>query len=376
MNYPSGIWAAAASFVAVVLMGVLLLGPPPTKPLAALRGKRGVICAFAITGVGFSVGFRAYVATQTFFAIWPWYLAIWAVVMAICWGWWLWWQLPKREADRLRYTIRDAKARIDIEDNFRKTIGQLLGGAAVLIGAGVAYLQFTQQQRASHDLLISNQIAKGFELLGNKDNKLQQRLGGIYSLEGVMNASTEYYRPVLEALCAFIRDETKAATGDGPPAADVQAALTVIGRRDGSGETELLQLDLTGSHIPKADLNGAKLNKAKLGGADLREAELIFAFLNEADLTQAKLSRANLGGAQMYLASLVGADLRNASLTLADVNHANLSNADLSNADLSDADLSGVFGLTQEQLKQTCGSHVKGLDQLDPPLRTKPCIGQ
>src|SRR5215469_16520114 len=80
--------------------------------------------------------------------------------------WWLWWRLPKRQADRLRLTIRDPKARADVEDNFRKTIGQLLGGAAVLIGAGFAYLQFTQQQRSAHDLLISNQVAKGFELLG------------------------------------------------------------------------------------------------------------------------------------------------------------------------------------------------------------------
>ena len=73
-------------------------------------------------------------------------------------AWWLWWRLPKRQVNRLSLKIRDAKARADVEDNFRKTIGQLLGGAAVLGGAGLAYLQFMQQQRASHDLLISNQV--------------------------------------------------------------------------------------------------------------------------------------------------------------------------------------------------------------------------
>jgi hypothetical protein len=149
------------------------------------------------------------------------------VVLVACalGAWWLWWQLPKRQAERLRMTVRDAKARTDIEDNFRKTIGQLLGGAAVLIGAafgtGFAYLQFQQQQRSAHDLLISNQVAKGFELLGNKDKQIQQRLGGIYALEGVMNTSKEYYQPVLEALSAFVRDSTRDATGDGPPATDI-----------------------------------------------------------------------------------------------------------------------------------------------------------
>ena len=55
-------------------------------------------------------------------------------------AWWLWWRLPKRQVDRLRLTIRDPKARAELEDNYRKTIGQLLGGAAVLIGAALAYL--------------------------------------------------------------------------------------------------------------------------------------------------------------------------------------------------------------------------------------------
>jgi hypothetical protein len=102
--------------------------------------------------------------------------------------WWLWWRLPKREVARLSLKIRDPKARADIEDNLRKTVGQALGGIAVLLGTGLAYLQFSQQQRASHDLLISNQVSKGFEQLGNKD-AVVVRLGGIYALEGVMNNS-------------------------------------------------------------------------------------------------------------------------------------------------------------------------------------------
>jgi hypothetical protein len=65
----------------------------------------------------------------------------------------VWWLLPKQETDRLELKIRDAKARADVEDNYRKTVGQALGGVAVLLGAGLAYLQFSQQQRASHDLL-------------------------------------------------------------------------------------------------------------------------------------------------------------------------------------------------------------------------------
>jgi len=93
---------------------------------------------------------------------------------------WLWWRLPRRQVDRLRLAIRDPKARADVEDNFRKTIGQLVGSAMVLVGAGVAatvaYVQLLSQQQASRDLLISSQVSKGFEQLVS--DKLVVRVGG------------------------------------------------------------------------------------------------------------------------------------------------------------------------------------------------------
>jgi len=192
---------------------------------------------------------------------WPWLVA--GAVAVVAFGaWWLWWRLPKRQVDRLRLTIRDPKARADVEDNFRKTIGQLLlGGAAVLIGAVFAYLQFTQQQKtaqqqlseqqqAFRELLVSNQVSKGFEQLGS--DKPVVRLGGIYALEGVMNTSEQYHQPVLEALCAFVRDNTRNEKGEGPPTTQIQAALTVIGRRNPIGTEK--RPDLANAHIPKAVL--------------------------------------------------------------------------------------------------------------------------
>jgi hypothetical protein len=90
---------------------------------------------------------------------WLWLILGTTVLTAWLYGvWWLWWQMPKRQAARLG--LNDPKAQADVEDNFRKTIGQLIGGGAVLVGAAIAYMQFQQQQRASRDLLISNQISK------------------------------------------------------------------------------------------------------------------------------------------------------------------------------------------------------------------------
>jgi uncharacterized protein YjbI with pentapeptide repeats len=152
------------------------------------------------------------------------------------------------------------------------------------------------------------------------------RLGGIYALEGVMNTSEQYRQPVLEALCAFVRDRTKTETGDEPPAADIQAALTVIVRRApiGAGVP-----DLANAHIPKAFLrgrfrlnllNGSDLssddqsNLEELGGADLRSVDLRSADLSGVDLRSADLSGANLSGAHLETADLRRAMLNGTNL--------------------------------------------------------------
>jgi hypothetical protein len=79
----------------------------------------------------------------------------------------IWWWVPRWSANRLRLKVRDAKARTDIEDNFRKTLSQLFGGVAVLLGAAFAYYQSQTTAQQARDLLISQQTSKGFEQLGN-----------------------------------------------------------------------------------------------------------------------------------------------------------------------------------------------------------------
>jgi uncharacterized protein YjbI with pentapeptide repeats len=403
--------------------------------LAALWRRGGV---FMIPLVAVAGGIGVYAVAQ---ASWPWLLAWWPWLLAggaglvIYGAWWLWWGLPKLQADQMR--LREPKERADAEDNFRKTIGQLLGGAAVLLGAGFAYLQFQQQQQSSHDLLISNQVAKGFELFGNKKkDNITLRLGGIYALEGVMNASEQYNKPVLEALSAFVREnakEPKAAetqpilVGVDPLATDIQAALTVVGRRKifarallprmpdlrntyipganllfanlsgaelaganlgratliGANLTQaslmgadlgianLNLADLTGAVLWDANLTGANLSKANLTRASLNVAHLNGAFLGRANLTGADLSGADLTGARLFFdVNLTGANLSNTNLTGASLFDANLLNTNLTGANLTGANLTGATGLVQEQLEQACGTNVK----LDLPLKLeKPC---
>jgi hypothetical protein len=289
----------------------------------------------------------------------------------------LWWYVPKWQLNSLKPEIppSNPKERADVEDNFRKTFGQALGGAAVLIGAGFALFQFLQQQQAAHDLLITNQVSKGFEQLAG--HEIAMRLGGIYALEGVMNDKTspQYQQPVLEALCAFVRENTIGKTvPDKPttdvqalmvikPATDIQAALTVIGRRAVGPDGDLTAkdyLDLEHVSIP-----GANLFRADLSIANLRDTNL-----NVANLGDADLSYANLIYADLSHANLINADLSHAALNGANLSYAPLNGANLSGASLIGADLSVAQNLTQTQLDKACGD---ANTKLPDGLTLKPC---
>jgi uncharacterized protein YjbI with pentapeptide repeats len=348
-----------------------------------------------------------------------------AVVVSVIAALAFWWWWPKWQVNRLALEIRDPKARADVEDNFRKTVGQLLGGAAVLFGAWLAFLQFSQQQQtaqsqikqqqqaaqqqqqqAARDLLISSQLSKGFEQLAS--DKMAMRLGGIFALEGAMNTSErpEQYRgPVLEMLCAFVREYTIGKTVSKKPAIDIQAALMVIGRRKGQELPDLAEVNipganLSGANLRGADLDSADLNSAYLSGANLSGANLIGANLAGANLTSTNLSRVDLTGADLTGANLGLADLNGAYLSGANLAGANLSGTNLRGADLSyanlrgvnlraanlnvayliGADLTGAKNLIQTQLNEACSNTKtvlpEGLDltlpKPCPPITTPP----
>lgn len=314
----------------------------------------------------------------------------------------VWWWLPRAQANRLRRTVRDPKARAELEDNFRKTIGQLGGGIAVLLGIAFAYSQTIQTLReaeksrqatdtASRNLLISQQVSKGFDQLGS--DKINIRIGGVYALEGVMNVSADYHRPIMEALCAFVRQtsylegprnggaqpeqsagndqrprQTSKLTGTKRPNSagtrpDVEAAVTALGRRFRNFKEGILDLsgsrlqgaflsgtDLSGGNLTLADLSTADLTEANLSNSNLSRASLLKTNLSKANLSGARLSGANLAGAELVGALLSEANLARAVLVEADLDKANLVMADLQDADLSLAILNGAK-LSQARLR-------------------------
>jgi uncharacterized protein YbdZ (MbtH family) len=208
---------------------------------------------------------------------------------------------------------------------------------------------------------VTDRYLKAIEQLGSKE--IDIRVGGIYALERIARDSARDQPTVMEVLATFIREhsgeqwppsaddepETRASQRTTRP--DVQAAITVIGRRNTAHDHG--QINLRRVHLHGADLREAKLSGAHLGGADLTSANLDradladayleVAILAAADLADANLTRTDLGGAKLPNANLDGATLIEADLGGADLVEASFDHADLTRVKLTDADLTDAI---------------------------------
>ena len=164
----------------------------------------------------------------------------------------------------------------------------------------------------SRDGQVTGRYAKAIEQLGSE--KLDVRIGGICALERVARDSATDHPAVMEMLAAFIREHSHEQRPPPGPSGrarerslrpDVQAALTVVGRR--LTERDIEPIDLARADLTGANLGGARLTGANLGGARLTGANLTSANLTDADLTDADLTHADLTRADLTRAELTGA---------------------------------------------------------------------
>ena len=261
--------------------------------------------------------------------------------------------------------------------------GRLLTLGAGLLAAGA--LLFTARNfLLSREGQVTDRYTKAIEQLGS--DKLDVRIGGIYALERVARDSARDHPTVMEVLTAFIREHSREQWP--PPDSgvqvrarstrpDVQAAITVVGRRDAEHDIQPMDLggaDLGGADLTRANLTNATLTRVYLGGANLTRANLTDATVTDATLAGATLARADLGGADLTDATLTGANLTGADLTGADLTGADLARAYLdgatfTGADLTDAILNGAIlnGATLIVADLT-GANLNGADLTDANL--------
>jgi uncharacterized protein YjbI with pentapeptide repeats len=252
--------------------------------------------------------------------------------------------LPKRQTAK----IADPTARFQLENEARRTLAQVLGGIAFLAGLyfSVENLRLAAQRQTTE------RFTEALRSLAS-DN-LPAKLSGVYALEQIARDSPQDYIVVYEVLAAYVR--TRAAWREAlrnsakNPDDDVQAVLTVLGRRArvyGDGET--FRINLTNTDLRRADLEGANLQGVNLSGAhlypaNLKGADLTNSVLREAYLMEADLAGATLQGADLWKVHAESAVLRAACFKGAALLEGNLHGADVSDArGLSEAEFGRAY---------------------------------
>ena len=243
-------------------------------------------------------------------------------------------------------------------------LGALVAALAAFVVGLFNYRNQARQLAIAREGQLTDRFTRAIEQLGN--DKADVRLGGIYALEQIANASSRDRRAIVEVLTAFVQGHApwppsrsaqpaqQSDVNDLNPlrswAPDVQAAMTVLGRRVSEPTDEALDLtdvDLRRAELPNADLQRTKLHRCGLQRivlhkADLQGAELPRVQMQGADLTDAKLGGARVRRADLRRADFGGADLRNADLEFSDFRGAILGGADLRGANVTEARFEGA----------------------------------
>ena len=230
------------------------------------------------------------------------------------------------------------KERADVLDATRRTL--LQGAAGLLAVVALAYTARTYL--LAREGQLTERFTKAVEQLGAAT--VARRVGGVYALARLMRESKNDHWAVVEVLAALIRERSAVVTKDGiARQRDVQAALTVLGRRPRADKLELDRI-----RLGNTNLRYTLLREGRLDGAAFRDARLEEVHWENTSLIGAEFRRAIL-----RRAGFEGAVLQNAWLEDTDLRGANLTGADLVGARMQGAHLSGVVGdpvLTDAQL--------------------------
>ena len=230
--------------------------------------------------------------------------------------------------------------------DFVQLVTQMLGGVILLASLGFTWFNLSvnlenarETLRVTQEGQLTDRFLRAVEQLGNKD-KLELRLGAIHSLERISRTSDVDYWPTVELICAFLRSNAPVSEKAGEDVAaahadpiatkvkgreDIQAAISMIGRRRGAGTEKepapiyLASVDLSGLHLEQVNLAGAVLwfssfDGSVLARSDLRKARFTTASLRNANLVEARLDHAVLSVTNLEGADLTGAHLEGACM--------------------------------------------------------------
>jgi len=214
------------------------------------------------------------------------------------------------------------------------------------------------------------------QMATNSRPNIELRLGAIYLLEKLAREHEQLHWPIMEILCAYVREnagppqgppkEVVAAYASGlfqrsveqrklieqrertidSPRVDVQAAITVIGRRSATQvkiEKFLLRL---GHFQYRLDFSNCNLYKLHIDGmnfdlANFSKSCLELSSFRNINLSNTNFSNSYLQGASIFASELDASFIQNANLQGASIMQSTLINCNFANSNFDGAGLMG-----------------------------------
>ena len=269
---------------------------------------------------------------------------------------------------RMTRAVQFPSPKFEAEDNSRKTVAQILGGAALILTFAWSFLKDSETLEQSREQIANDQYLNAAKLLG--ENTASSRCAAAFSMAALSSTRVEYTQPVIDTLVALLREHTPNAVSGVPQPIGVDDAciVTALGKRTVGAEAIRISMPsyylVRGSFFGASGFEGADLDGTKLWGADLRYANLAGASFRGAQMDDWKaygpawsdaISKqadwkewlkyryiANFEGAKLSKANFEGAGLAGANFKGADLEGANLAGAQLSRAIFSGANLAGT----------------------------------
>ncbi len=300
---------------------------------------------------------------------------------------------------------------IKVDDDGFRNISLLIAGSATfsfaVLGMFLSVIRSIltrQQNNISQQGQITESMGRAIDQIGEFNGKkpnVEVRLGGLYSLQFIMQDSPRHEESIAKIFSTYVRENTKKDENEKRKQSvtkksiqeiydqkiiryareDVQAALDIISRFNkawkekgkefsSNMKIDFSRSDFRGYSLAYMNFSGAILADVDFSSTHLVDVNLSNTSLIAADFSNAILANANLSDSRFYITQLPNAILFNANLSSAQLVGTNLFNAsflqanlkdtDLTGANLRSADLSGAKNLTQEQISNVYGDrHTK-----------------
>jgi uncharacterized protein YjbI with pentapeptide repeats len=298
----------------------------------------------------------------------------------------VWWIAPILVVRR--FTLANDKERADLEDSYRKTMGQAIGAIAVIATfvwtltkdretiaqtstqLNNQTLQFSETQKQARNQFANQQFIAAAGLLNQ--TAVSTHIAGLYAMQQIAeNQPDQYLVPVTHSVIGFIKSSTavidKKPNQDWSPVSpDTQSAISLLAtlNRDIGHH---IDVDLHGVYLVQSDFacpkpcsaftganfQGAKLYAANLGGLDLTGVKFDGSFMadweaygekwnglqtedyentrqdyvvnfDNSNLTNVGFDHVNMGGAMLENTCLAAARFWAADLSRASFKKANL----------------------------------------------------